>query len=147
MEKYDMDGATILPTHYDPYGLQHPGSILGQKLFFLLWLNFVIFLNLCRNLKCQQRHFQICKYFEKDNNCKYQEKCAYFHREENDAQQKLNEILACALATQIKEVADMRNKLNKLKIKVQSLEDFIQVKHINKDSIKQNSTSEEADNV
>ena len=41
----------------------------------------------------------------------------------------------------------MRNEMIELKIKVQSLEDFIQAKHINKDSIEQNSTSEEADNV
>ena len=38
-------------------------------------------------------------------------------------------------------------RLIELKIKVQSLEDFIQAKHINKESIKQNSTSEEADNI
>ena len=36
----------------------------------------------------------------------------------------------------------MRNKIIELKIKVQSLEDLIQAKHINKKSIKQNSTSE-----
>ena len=36
-----------------------------------------------------------------------------------DALQKFNEILACALATQIKEVADMRNKIIDLKINVQ----------------------------
>ena len=104
-------------------------------------------LNECRNQKCQQRHPQFCKYFEKDKKCKYQEKCAYFHREETDAQQKLNEILANALATQIKEVADMRNEMIELKIKVQSLEDFIQAKHINKESIEQKSTSKEADNI
>ena len=50
--------------------------------------------------------------------------------EETDAQQKLNEILAYALATQIKEVADMRNEIIELKIKVQNLENSNQAKHI-----------------
>ena len=99
-------------------------------------------LNECRNKKCQQRHPQTCKYFVKDKRCRYQEKCAYFHREEPDAQQKLNEILATALATQIKEVADMRNKVIELKIKVQHLENFVQAKNTNKGSIKQKNTSE-----
>ena len=38
---------------------------------------------------------------------------------------KLNEILAMALATQIKEMAEMRNKMNELKIKVQYLKNYV----------------------
>ena len=104
-------------------------------------------LNECRNKKCQERHPQICKYFDKDKKCRHKEKCAYFHREETDAQQKLNEILAYALATQIKEVADMRNEIIELKIKVQNLENSNQAKHINKENNEQKNTSEEADDV
>ena len=105
-------------------------------------------LNEWKNQKCQQRHPQICKFFEKyKKKCKYQENCAYFYREETYAQQKLNELLAHALATKIEEVVDMRNKMIELKIRVQSLENFNQAKYINKDIIEQNSTSEEAKNV
>ena len=60
---------------------------------------------------------------------------------------KLNEILAYALATQIKEGADMRNEIIELKIKVQNLENSNQAKHINEENNEQKNTSEEADDV
>ena len=55
---------------------------------------------------------------------------------QSDAQQKLNEILA----TQIKEMAEIRNKIIELKIKVQHLENYNQTNHVKEKKI-------EADNV
>ena len=82
---------------------------------------------------CTKRHPKICRNFIKDGECGHGNKCAYMRTEkikQLDAQQKLNEILAMALATQIKEIADMRNEMIELKIKVQHLENYNQTKHV-----------------
>ena len=46
---------------------------------------------------------------------KVAEKYAYIHREQSDAQKKLNETMAWALTTQINETAYLINEVNKIK--------------------------------
>ena len=87
----------------------------------------------CKREICTKRHPKICRNFMKDGSCRHDNKCAYLHTEkikQSDAQQKLNEILAMALATQIKEMSEMRNKMIELEIKVQHLENYVQTNHI-----------------
>ena len=52
-----------------------------------------------------------------------------------------------ALTTQIKELAEMRNEIIELKLKVQHLENHNQTKEVNKVNNEQKNTSKEADNV
>jgi hypothetical protein len=69
--------------------------------------------------------------FNKNGSCRHSDKCAYLHTvKQSDAQQKLNEILATALATQIKETAEIRNEVIELKLKVQHLENYIQTNKV-----------------
>ena len=89
----------------------------------------------CENEMCTRRHPRICRHFNKDGSCPHNYQCAYMHTEkvkQSDEQQKPNDILAVALTTQIKELADMRNEMTELKLKVQHLETHIQTKDVNK---------------
>ena len=104
----------------------------------------------CKNEMCTLRHPKICRHFSRDGSCRHHNRCAYMHTEkikESDAQQKLNEILAMALTTQIKELAEMRNEMIELKLKVQHLENNNQIKDVNKVNNEQKNTLKEADNV
>ena len=84
-------------------------------------------LNECRNKKCQERHPQVCKYFAKDQKCRYSEKCAYLHTENLNAQDKLNAILGQALTEQIKITSDLMHEVNELKTKVGHLENQMKI--------------------
>ena len=85
----------------------------------------------CKNEVCTKRHPKICRHFNKNGSCRHSDQCAYVHTvKQSDAQQKLYEILATALATQIKETADKRNEVIELKLKVQHLENYIQTNKV-----------------
>ena len=96
----------------------------------------------CKNEKCQERHPQTCKYFRRDHKCRYNEKCAYLHIEKSNEQGKLNEILAMALAEQIKTTSDILNEVSELKTKVQYLENKTEIMHQSKEFTEQEATKE-----
>ena len=64
----------------------------------------------CRNKKCQERLPQICKYLIKYERCRNIEKSSYLHRKQLHAQDKLNEIMAFSLTTQIREMTNLKKK-------------------------------------
>ena len=69
----------------------------------------------CTEEKCIKRHPKICKNYIKDNNCRFNNKCAYHHKENENNQEQMNEQFKLAILKHERDIQELNEEVNKMK--------------------------------
>ena len=99
----------------------------------------------CRKENCIKRHPKVCKHFRAHGKCRHNAECAYQHVEQVNFQ-KLNEMVAQVIITNVKEINDLKQEVHELKTKMEDMEKYIKTMH-NKINVSEKDAIKESTNV
>ena len=75
----------------------------------------------CKNNKCIKRHPQICRYYDKNEKCRFKEGCAYIHEKKGAKQDILNEQIKNVVMKHENDIKTLSQEVNMLKALVQNM--------------------------
>ena len=75
----------------------------------------------CKKDRCEKRHPQICKNFNKNEKCRFKGGCAYLHEKKGAKQEILNEQIQHVMMKHEKEITYLTQEVNMLKALVQNM--------------------------
>ena len=88
----------------------------------------------CRSETCTKRHPKVCKNFKHQGYCRHKDQCSYRHIEHINVE-KLKDILLQIHAKNLEESNHLRVEINKLKDKVDKLEEYINTQSTNTEKV------------